>query len=97
MGYLLNEEELRLTPSQLIEQLPKAHFVTIFAKSYCKYSKRVKTFFKNKHVDFRAVDLDLLGDHGREIQEKLLEITGQSTVPNVWVHGRFIGKNKVTD
>lgn len=91
----LNEEELKLTPSELIEQLPKANFVTIFAKSHCKYSKRIKAFFKNKHIDFTAVDLDLLGDHGKEIQEKLLEITGQSTVPSVWVDGKFIGKSEL--
>ena len=93
MDYTLNEEELKLTPEELIDELPKTHFVTIFAKSYCKYSKRVKAFFKNKHIDFKAVDLDLLGDHGKEIQDKLLEKTGQSTVPNVWVKGKFIGEN----
>ena len=92
MDCALNEEDLKLTPKELIEKLPKTHFVTIFAKSYCKYSKRVKAFFKNKHIDFKAVDLDLLGDRGKEIQEELMEITGQSTVPNVWVNGKFIGE-----
>jgi len=30
---------------------------------------------------------------GSEIQNALAEITGQRTVPNVWVKGKFIGGN----
>jgi glutaredoxin len=92
----IEQHELDLPPEELIEKLTQNHFVTVFAKSYCKYSKRVKTFFKNKNIDFKAVDLDTLGEHGKDIQAKLLEITGQSTVPNVSVNGKFIGKIFIT-
>jgi glutaredoxin 3 len=88
----LTNEELELPPEELIKKLTKTYFVTVFAKSYCKYSKRVKLFFRTKNIDFKAVDLDTLGEPGKDIQTKLLELTGQSTVPNVWVNGNFIGK-----
>ena len=91
----IEQHELDVPPADLIEKLTKTHFVTVFAKSFCKYSKRVKAFFRNKHIDFKAVDLDLLGEQGKEIQARLHEMTGQSTVPNVWVNGKFIGRLKL--
>jgi glutaredoxin len=39
-----------------------------------------------------ACPQDTLGEKGSQIQAKLLEKTGQSTVPNVWINGKFIGK-----
>lgn len=30
-------------------------------------------------------------DNGAEVQATLKQITGQSTVPSVWVGGKFIG------
>lgn len=33
---------------------------------------------------------------GNDIQSALAEITGQRTVPNVWVKGQFIGGNDDT-
>ena len=90
----IEQHELELPPDQLIETLTKNNFVTVFAKSYCPYSKRTKAFFKSMNVEFKVVDLDTLGEHGKDIQAKLKEITGQSTVPNVWVQGKFIGTYK---
>jgi glutaredoxin len=82
---------LKLPPDVLIEKLTRNNFVTVFAKSYCPYSKRIKAFFLSMSIEFKAIDLDTLGDYGKEIQEKLKEKTGQSTVPSVWIHGKFIG------
>ena len=89
------QHELQLAPPELIEKLAKTYYVTVFAKSYCPYSKRVKEFFATSNVLFKAVDLDTLGEQGKEIQARLHEMTGQSTVPNVWVNGKFLGKLKL--
>jgi glutaredoxin len=88
----IEQHDLELPADVLIEKLTRNNFVIVFAKSYCPYSKRIKSFFKSMNIEFKAVDLDTLGEHGKEIQEKLKERTGQSTVPNVWVNGKFIGK-----
>ena len=32
-------------------------------------------------------------DNGKAIQDELKEMTGQSTVPNVWIKGKHIGGN----
>ena len=70
----------------------------VFAKSKCQFCIRTKTLLSKlqKTIDFTVdyVDLDLLprqqgrqDDDGRIIQNYLFEITGQRTVPNI-----FIGK-----
>ena len=35
-------------------------------------------------------------DDGDEIQQCLYEMTGQRTVPSVWVNGQFLGGNDQT-
>ena len=35
-------------------------------------------------------------DDGRDIQDALLEMSGQKTVPNVWVKGEHLGGNDDT-
>jgi glutaredoxin 3 len=67
--------------------------VAIFTKSFCPHCKRLKEFFTNKRVTFKTLDLDLMGMQGAEIQSLLKDRTGQSSVPNVWVLGKFTGKN----
>ena len=79
-------------PNKIIDDHVAHNPVAIFAKSFCKYSKKTKEFFTTKGINFEALDLDTMGSQGLHIQAKLLERTGQSTVPSVWVNGKFIGK-----
>ena len=39
-----------------------------------------------------VIELDALAE-GNQIQQQLQSLTGQSTVPSVWVKGKFIGGN----
>ncbi|KAJ7353844.1 thioredoxin reductase [Desmophyllum pertusum] len=74
----------------LIEQNIKDNTVMMFSKSYCPFCKKVKDLFKSINVTFSAMELDLL-DNGPTIQDKLKELTGQKTVPNVFIRGKHIG------
>lgn len=47
------------------------------------------------NIDAKIVELDKL-DNGSEIQSALLDITGQRTVPNVFIKGKHLGGNDVT-
>jgi glutaredoxin 3 len=62
----------------------------IFSKSYCPYCNRAKAAFDDMGVSFGAIELDKV-EGGAEIQAKLLDMTGQRTVPNVWVKGKHLG------
>ncbi len=41
-------------------------------------------------MPFEALELDLASD-GPKIQEKLLELTGQRSVPNIFIGGTHVG------
>ena len=64
--------------------------IVIFSKSYCPYCMRAKSDVASIGVSPLAVELDQRQDGG-EIQRALMQMTGQRTVPSVWVAGRHIG------
>ncbi len=43
----------------------------------------------------KVIELDKL-DNGSDIQSALLDITGQRTVPNVFIKGKHLGGNDAT-
>ncbi|KAG1711538.1 Glutaredoxin-C2 [Phytophthora capsici] len=64
--------------------------VLVFSKTHCPYCARVKGTLDVLDAKFEVVELDMRGD-GPEIQSLLLDITGQRTVPNVFINGKHIG------
>ena len=92
MGPLRNGDGDEESPSDVIDQMIAKNLVAIFSKTYCPHCAKIKEFFKSKNIEFQALELDIMGTQGKEIQATLLQRTGQSTVPNVWVNRKFIGK-----
>jgi len=66
--------------------------VLIFSKSFCPFCKRAKETFGPSGGNTSAVvhELDLSGD-GIEIQQALAALTGQRTVPNIFIGPNHIG------
>jgi len=64
--------------------------VVLFSKSYCPYCRAAKELCQAKGVTPVAVELDRRAD-GVGVLKHLHELTGQRTVPNVWIRGKFIG------
>ncbi|VUZ53189.1 unnamed protein product [Hymenolepis diminuta] len=64
--------------------------VLVFSKSYCPFCKKVKERFKNLKIPYGYLDLDLK-KNGAEYQAMLKDITGRTTVPQVFFRGDFIG------
>jgi glutaredoxin len=60
--------------------------VMIFSKSYCPYCKKAKKAFSERKITYKAVELDEISN-GSEIQTELLKMTGQKTVPNIFIKG----------
>ncbi|XP_010416046.2 PREDICTED: monothiol glutaredoxin-S12, chloroplastic [Camelina sativa] len=65
--------------------------VVVYSKSWCSYSSEVKSLFKSLQVEPLVVELDELGSEGSQLQNVLEKITGQYTVPNVFIGGKHIG------
>lgn len=77
------EESIRKTVTE--------NTVVIYSKTWCSYCTEVKTLFKRLGVQPLVVELDQLGSEGSQLQNVLEKITGQYTVPNVFIGGKHIG------
>nr|CCA14134.1 conserved hypothetical protein [Albugo laibachii Nc14] len=66
------------------------HPLVIFSKSYCPYCKKAKRLLADLGATPFLVELDLRPD-GKAIQEFLMHLTHQNTVPNVFVQQKSIG------
>eukprot|EP00127_Corallochytrium_limacisporum_P001961 Clim_evm4s90 gene=Clim_evmTU4s90 len=64
--------------------------VMIFSKSYCPFCKKVKALFDQLGVAYGVVEMDQEPE-GTEMQNELERISGQRTVPNVYIKGQHIG------
>ncbi|KAF2647230.1 glutaredoxin, partial [Lophiostoma macrostomum CBS 122681] len=66
--------------------------VAVFSKSYCPYCRAAKQLLSDSGAKFYAIELDQVDD-GSAIQESLADITGQRTVPNIFIGREHIGGN----
>lgn len=75
-----------------VQELIKNKPIFIASKSYCPYCTKTKNTVASITKDAYILELDEIED-GAEIQEALLELTGQRTVPNIFIGGQHIGGN----
>ncbi|KAJ9564893.1 hypothetical protein OSB04_000859 [Centaurea solstitialis] len=65
--------------------------VVVYSKTWCSYSSEVKSLFNRLGVQPHVIELDQLGAQGPQLQKVLERLTGQHTVPNVFIGGKHIG------
>ncbi|PHU23129.1 Glutaredoxin [Capsicum chinense] len=61
--------------------------VVVFSKTYCPFCVSAKDLLSTLGASFKAVELD----SENEIHAALAEWTGQRTLPNVFISGKYIG------
>ncbi|KAI0376366.1 putative glutaredoxin [Hypomontagnella monticulosa] len=66
--------------------------VAVFSKSYCPYCRSSKKLLDSLGAKYKLVELDEVSD-GAALQDALEEISGQRTVPNIWIGKKHIGGN----
>ncbi len=71
--------------------------VVIYSKTRCPFCARTKNLFETEFqtVTPKIIELDTM-ENGSDIQDTLKDMTGQRTVPSVWVNGSFVGGNDDT-
>lgn len=65
---------------------------TPVSKSYCPFCKNSKAIFDDLKVEYHADELDQMPD-GAAIQDELAKMTGQRTVPSIFIGGVHVGGN----
>jgi glutaredoxin 3 len=63
-----------------------------FSKSFCPYCTKTKALFTELGVNAKIYELNEMDD-GAAIQDALFVMTGQRTVPNVFINQKHIGGN----
>ena len=66
--------------------------IVVFSKSYCPYCKSTKSTLGSFDAKFATYELNQEAD-GAEIQSALAGMTGQRTVPNIFIGKVHIGGN----
>ncbi|KAK3224652.1 hypothetical protein Dsin_004514 [Dipteronia sinensis] len=85
----ISKEELE-TALNKAKGIVSSNPVVVFSKTYCGYCQRVKQLLTQLGATYKLLELDEEND-GSKIQAALVEWTGQSTVPNVFIGGKHIG------
>ncbi len=80
------------------DDIDTQYSVVVFSKTYCPYCKRVKELLETMGAQLHVVELDLLPSTQGPLSQDALELmTGQRTVPNVFVNGISIGGCDATE
>ncbi|KAI9672843.1 MAG: hypothetical protein M1831_000279 [Alyxoria varia] len=66
--------------------------VAVFSKSWCPHCRQSKQLLTELGAKFFLLELDQVDD-GSAIQDALEEITGQRSVPNIFINKNHIGGN----
>jgi glutaredoxin 3 len=66
--------------------------VVIYSASYCPYCTSAKETFKKLNVDVFVVETDLV-ENGEKTKKYLEQMTGQKTIPNIFIAGNHVGGN----
>ncbi|XP_059533678.1 glutaredoxin 2 isoform X2 [Myotis daubentonii] len=77
-------------PVNQIQETISDNCVVIYSKTSCSYCTMAKKLFHDMNINYKAVELDLL-EYGSQFQDALAKMTGERTVPRVFVNGTFIG------
>jgi glutaredoxin len=70
-----------------LQNLINNHPVLVLSKKTCKYCVIAKDALKNAGMDFFEVNID---EHFGLLTEAI-DLTGQKTVPNIWINQVHIG------
>lgn len=76
--------------TEKIQDELRSHRVVVYSKTSCPHSRAVKELLRSLSQGYVAVELDHVA-HGRDLQRALARLTGVSTVPQVFIDGRFVG------
>ena len=82
-------------PDEFVKTEIGSSDVVVFSKSFCPFCRKTKKLMEKLEIDATVFELDKMED-GPDIQDALAELTGQRTVPNVFIKGEHLGGNDDT-
>ncbi|XP_051788776.1 glutaredoxin 2 [Erpetoichthys calabaricus] len=81
--------------ASFVQEVVDHNCIVIFSKTTCPYCHMAKNVFNEIGISYKVIELDQHQD-GKQLQEVLGEMTGEKTVPRVFVNGCCIGGGSAT-
>jgi cysteine synthase A len=89
-GVVLDREE-----KQFVAETVEKEAVVLFALEWCEFCWSVRKLFGRMGIRYRSVDLDSAeyqaNDRGSKIRAVLAELTGATTIPQIFIGGEHVG------
>ncbi|KAJ7576353.1 thioredoxin-like protein [Mycena floridula] len=83
-----------MSPKEYVESTIEKHQIAVFSQPWCPYCRRTKNLLAEKFPDADVVITELdERDDGDDIKAYLIQKTGQSSVPNIFINQQHIGGN----
>ena len=73
-----------------VEETIEQHSVVIYSKTWCPFCKQAKDLLSKVTRDLKVIELDVV-PMGDQLHDVLKVMTGQTSVPVIYVGGNFIG------
>lgn len=61
--------------------------VTIYSRSWCSFCKQAKSLLESKNIEYTDIDIE----EQPEKREEMIELTGRTSVPQVFINDQAIG------
>ncbi|KAK0760596.1 hypothetical protein N5P37_006791 [Trichoderma harzianum] len=84
--------EARMANVKEVQRIIDNNNVVVFSKTWCPYCKATKAKLNELKAQYEVVELDNRND-GDDLQDALLEISGQRSVPNIFFAQQHVGGN----
>jgi len=83
-----------MVAKDVVEKAIANNQIAFFSQPWCPYCAKAKALLKNEYSDAQVEILELdERDDGADIKAYLIEKTGQSSVPNIFINKQHIGGN----
>ncbi|KAJ3274716.1 Ganglioside induced differentiation associated protein [Terramyces sp. JEL0728] len=76
--------------SKIVSEAISKHNIVVFGKTTCPYTARARLLLEKKNIDYGVFLVDEL-NNGQEILNELQILTGQTSVPSIFIGGKHIG------
>lgn len=74
-----------------MEEYINGNPVMVFSFSTCPFCVKAKKILDASGARYTAIELDQLGPEGMALRAELAELTGRTSMPNIWIGRKGIG------
>lgn len=77
------------SPLSVLKELIRSNNIIVFSKTTCPWCQKAKQLLNSKGLKYKSIELDV-NDNDKYVNA-LVTLTGQHTVPNIFINNRHIG------